>query len=61
MTCPFCGAALSQPTPTTFCCPGGGPRLTDESGPCRFAGDLLTSVDLDRITTSVTDGIPVND
>lgn len=54
MKCPFCDAEMRE-TNEQYTCPGGGPLLTKESGPCPYANRPLTEAEIDNIVIFLID------
>lgn len=58
LLCPFCDARMKVVDgagPIQYKCPGHGPLLTRESGPCPYAGEALTHERINRIAVALID------
>ena len=49
------GYVNTKPLTQIFKCMGGGPLLTEKSGPCPYTGKSLTELDIQHITVSLID------
>ena len=58
LRCPFCDAwmkIVDGRGPVRYRCPGQGPLLTRESGPCPYAGEALTRQRIEQIAVALID------
>jgi len=54
MKCPFCDSVMRE-TNGRFTCPGGGPLLTKESGPCPYTARPMDEAEINNIAIFLID------